>query len=169
MLLLIRGRAGSLARVAAGLPVPSRVLRVEFAVHAHATEDVDKVLQALMNIVPEELRGRLQVEKVTVEGHYSNPITRITARLEGRDAEEFLRRLAERLGEQDRRILRFMLESRYDEKSGRFYLRLGKQDAYLGEVRFVDGDDVIQMVIVLRGSPRLEKALKLLEELGLLG
>jgi RNA binding exosome subunit len=149
------------------VPMPTRVLRVELAAHAHATEDVGKVREAIMRLIPEEIRGRARVEEARVEGHYSNPITRIVVRLEGRDAEEFLRGLASRLGEQDRRILRFLLESRYDEKAGRFYLRLGKQDAYLGEVRFVDGDDVVHLVIVLRGSPRLDRALRALEELGL--
>jgi len=148
--------------------MPTRVLRVELAVHAHATEDPGRVRAALLNLLPEELRGRVRVEESVVEGHYSNPIRRMVARLEGGDAEAFLRYLASRLGGQERRVLRFMLESRYDEKSGRFYLRLGKQDAYLGEVRFVDGDDVVHVVIVLRGSPRLDRALGALEELGLL-
>jgi len=151
------------------LPIQPRVLRVELAVHAHATEDPARVRQALLNLVPEAIRGRVRLEESVVEGHYSNPIRRIVARLEGPEAEEFLRGLASRLDEAERKVLRFMLESRYDEKSGRFYLRLGKQDAYLGEVRFVDGDDVVHVVIVLRGSPRLEKAMKVLEELGLLG
>lgn len=150
------------------MPMPTRVLRVELAVHAHATEDTGRVRQALLNLIPEGLRGRVKIEESTVEGHYSNPITRIVARLEGSAAEEFLRGLGARLSEQDKKVLRFLLESRYDEKAGRFYLRLGKQDAYLGEVRFVDGDDVIHAVIVLRGSPRREKAIQVLEELGLL-
>jgi len=150
------------------LPVQPRVLRVELAVHAHATEDPARVRQALLNLVPGELRDRVRVEESVVEGHYSNPIHRIVVKLEGRDAEEFLRGLGARLDEGGRRVMRFMLESRYDEKAGRFYLRLGKQDAYLGEVRLVDGDDVIHVVVVLRGAPRLEKALKVLEETGLL-
>ncbi len=150
------------------MPIPAKVLWVELAAHAHATEDVEKVKQAVMSLVPEELRGSARVSVSTVEGHYSNPITRIVVRLEGRAAEELLRSLASRLGESDKKILRFLLESRYDEKAGRFYLRLGKQEAYMGEVRFVDGDDVVHMVIAVRGSPRRERALRLLEELGLL-
>ncbi|NOZ88397.1 MAG: hypothetical protein GXO15_00540, partial [Crenarchaeota archaeon] len=67
----------------------------------------------------------------------------------------------------ERRILRSLLEQRYDEKAGRFYLRVDKQEAFLGRVRFSDGDDVVHIVVNLRGTPRLERALSVLEELGL--
>ncbi|WP_070807796.1 RNA-binding domain-containing protein [Pyrodictium occultum] len=147
--------------------MPTRVIRVEIAAHAHATEDVERVEQAVLNIVPEGLRGRVKLETRTVEGHYNNPITRIVARIEGRDAEEFVRGLARRLDEQSRRILAMMLENRYDQRQGKFYLRFSKQDAFLGELRLHDGDDVVHVVITLRGSPSPEKALKALEELGL--
>jgi len=79
------------------LPGFSRVVRVEIAAHAHATEDVDKVVEAVMGLLPETLRGRVEPLVVTVEGHHGNPITRIVVRLEGVDAEEFLRSLASRL------------------------------------------------------------------------
>ncbi|NOZ89459.1 MAG: hypothetical protein GXO15_05995, partial [Crenarchaeota archaeon] len=88
------------------MPGFSRVVRVEIAAHAHATEDVDKVVEAVMGLLPETLRGRVEPLVVTVEGHHGNPITRIVVRLEGVDAEEFLRSLASRLGDAERRILR---------------------------------------------------------------
>ena len=150
------------------MPGFSPIVRVELSAHAHATEDVDRVLEAVLNLLPEELRGRVKPLVQTVEGHHGNPITRIVVRLEGQEAEEFLRGLASRLSEQDKRILRFILESRYDEKAGRFYLRLSKQDAYQGRLVFSDGDDVVHVMISVRGSPRLERALRMLEEAGLL-
>ena len=147
----------------------SRVVRVEIAAHAHATEDVNRVVKAILSLLPDELRGSVEPEIVTVEGHHGNPITRIVVRLEGRDAERFLSWLGGRLGEGEKLVLRSILEQRYDERSGRFYFRVDKQEAYLGSVRFSDGDDVIQVMINMRGSPRLERALKVLEELGLVG
>jgi len=146
----------------------TRVVRVELAAHAHATEDPEKVKKALMNVVPEALRNKVRIERATVEGHYNNPITRIIARLEGRDAEEFVKRLGEMLNEQDKKILSALFDSRYDERSGRLFIRFSKQDAYMGEIRLYDGDDVVHVVIQLRGAPRLKRAEEILRELGLL-
>lgn len=149
------------------MPMPSKVIRVEIAAHAHATEDVDRVKQAILNIIPEALHSKVEFAIHTLEGHYSNPITRIMVRLEGEAAEEFVRGLAEKLDKESKKIIAMMLENRYDAKQGRFYLRFSKQDAFLGELRFYDGDDVIHVMINLRGTPRLEKAIKVLKELGL--
>lgn len=149
------------------MSAPSKVIRVEIAAHAHATEDVNRVKQAILNIVPESLHEKAEFTLYTLEGHYNNPITRIVVRLEGNAAEEFVRGLAKRLDRESKKIIAMMLENRYDAKQGRFYLRFSKQDAFLGELRFYDGDDVIHVMINLRGTPRLDKAINVLKELGL--
>ena len=149
--------------------VYTKIVRVELAAHAHATEDPDKVQKALMNIVPEELRDRVAIEKSILEGHYNNPIVRIVAKLEGRDAETFVKRLGEMLNEQDRGLLDALFDTRYDERTGRLFIRFSKQDAYMGELRLHDGDDVIHVVIQLRGSPKARRAREILHEAGLLG
>ncbi len=144
-----------------------RVIRVEFSVHSHATEDEHKVIQALMSILPESARD-IDVKREKLEGHYSNPIIRFTMTLEGSRAVEFLRRLGEKLDSYDKELLGATLERRYDRKTGRLYLRLGKQEAYLGEIRLVDGDDVVRVVVVFQGTPKLSDIRKFLEEVGLL-
>ena len=148
--------------------IPTRVVGVEISVHAHATENVDRVKQAVLNLLPEDMRGRASFEEQVLEGHHGNPITRIRLRLRDRDAEEFIKRLASMLSDTEKRVLRAMLSDRYDERQGRIYVRLSKQDAFLGEARLYDGDDVVHIVVILRGSPKLEEATRVLSELGLL-
>ncbi len=146
----------------------ARVVRVELAAHAHATESVEKVEKALVNLVPPEARPRVKIVKSVMEGHYSNPITRITAVVEGGDAEALLRHLASMLDEREKAVLEATLESRYDEREGRLYIRLGKQEAYLGKARLLEGDDVVRLVVVFQGSPRLSEVRELLRSLGVL-
>ncbi len=147
--------------------MPTRLLRVEMAVHAHATEDEEKVLTAVMGLVPPELRGRVNVRREVLEGHYSNPITRIVVRVEGRDAEETVRYIGSRLSDAERTVLASTLESRYDARAGRLYLRFSKQEAYLGRLRLYEGDDVVRVTLVFRGSPRLEEVAEELRRLGM--
>lgn len=148
--------------------VYTRIVRVELAAHAHATEDPGRVEKALLNLIPSSLRNRARIERIVLEGHYNNPITRIIARLEGKDAEEFVKGLGEMLNEQDKKILAALISARYDEHSGRLFIRFSKQDAYMGEIRLHDGDDVVHVMIQLRGAPRLRKAEEILREVGLL-
>ncbi len=144
------------------------VVGVEITVHAHATEDVGRVKAALEALLPEELRGKVEYEEQLLEGHHGNPITRIRVRVRGDDAVRVLEHIASRLSDAEKKALSSLLELRYDERAGRLYLRFSKQDAYLGEVRLYDGDDVIHVVVVFRGSPKLRDVEARLRELGLL-
>ncbi len=148
-----------------GLP---RIRSVELAVHAHATEDEERVMRALARLVPEDVLKRARVAKTVLEGHHGNPITRITIVIEGEDAEKTVAHIASLLDEAEKRVLDVNFESRYDEKSGRLFLRFSKQEAYLGRVRLMDGDDVVRVVIGFRGSPDIRKARRIARELGLL-
>ena len=146
----------------------TRVRSVEIAVHAHATEDTGKVLQALMRLLPEDVRGRVKPRTTQLEGHHGNPITRMEVSVADADAEKTVRHIASLIDDREKLVLDTSFESRYDERSGRLYLRFSKQDAYLGRLRLVDGDDVIRVVIGFRGSPDVRKARRIAKELGLL-
>ncbi len=147
--------------------IVTKIVGIEIAVHAHATENTEKVKRAVYNLLPENVQKEVIIEEQTLEGHYNNPITRIIVKIRGKKAEEVLRYIASKLDITDRKILGTLLSDRYDRKTGRFYLRVSKQDAYLGYIRFSDGDDVIHITIIMRGSPALEKALSVLRDLGL--
>ena len=148
--------------------VKQRVLRIEFSVHAHATEDVERVKQALLNLLPEHIRGKVTFSEILVEGHYSNPIRRMTVHISGEDAIKALEYLGSTLDDIEKRALMASLDLRYDRKEGRLYMRFSKQDAFLGRIKLYDGDDVIRVVVVFRGSPKLEDVKRMLEEVGLL-
>ena len=136
--------------------------------HAHATEDVERVKQALLNLLPDCVREKVVFSEAVVEGHYSNPIRRMTVHISGEDAIKVLEYLGSKLDDIEKSALMASLDLRYDEKEGRLYMRFSKQDAFLGRVKLYDGDDVVRVVVVFRGSPRLEDVKHILEEVGLL-
>jgi len=150
------------------MQVKQRILRIEFSVHAHATEDVERVKQALLNLLPEHVREKVAFSEAVVEGHYSNPIRRMSVHISGEDAIKVLEYLGSKLDDIEKRALAVSLDLRYDKKEGRLYIRFNKQDAFLGRIKLYDGDDVIRVVVVFRGSPKLEDVKRVLEEVGLL-
>jgi len=47
---------------------------IDIRVFAHATEDTDKVLSVVRNILPTELVDKVAFKKTSLTGYYKNPI-----------------------------------------------------------------------------------------------
>ncbi len=137
------------------------VRAVEARVFVHATEDKEKVLKALLEIVPEELRREVKIEEEVLQGHYGNPIIKLTLRVEGPHAERVVDYIFSKLSPADRGLLATSIEDRVD-KNGTFYLRLSKQEAYQGNIYVYESDDVIRVSIYYTG--KRAKAVKDFEE-----
>lgn len=135
----------------------SDVLSLELSTFVHATEDEERVLQAVSNVLPERMRGSLEVylSKNVVLGYHGNAITVmkffVDEEVEAQEAFEYIVR---RMEESDFNYFLDSLEDRFEH--GRIYLRVDKQEAYLGNIRISEGDDVIRVTALLK--PHLRKS-----------
>lgn len=124
------------------------VRRIEIMTSIHATEDDEKVRKAVLNLVPEELRDQAKIKQQTFQGHYGNPIKRLTLTITGRNADKVFKNIISKMTSTDRKIIDTTLENRLDSSS-HLYIRLSKQDAYQGNVVLYEGDDIIKIVATL--------------------
>jgi RNA binding exosome subunit len=138
--------------------MPVREVRAQ--VFVHATEERGRVLKALLELFPEDVRDRVTIEEEVLEGHYGNPIVKIVARVRGPEAERVFHYILSRLEETDRVALARTLDDRVD-REGTLYFRLSKQDAYLGTLTVYEADDVIRVTVHFHGRRR--EALKAYE------
>jgi len=129
--------------------------------HAHATEDEQRVLEALRTLLPEAV----EVRQSKLKGHHGNPITGFEARV---NRKILLRELWERVvaklraGELDN--IRGILPMKIDD-SCRIYLRFDKQLAYLGELVLADSGDAIHLKLKAAAFPaKREIAIGLVEK-----
>jgi RNA binding exosome subunit len=122
--------------------------RVEVTAIAHATEDPEKVLEAIANLLGLEDLG--DVEATTVKGHHGNPITYLKLTLKGKKAKEAFENLINMMDDLEFELLLRSVEER-SERS-KLYLRFDKQRAYLGEARLSGGSDVVRFVVVFKGK-----------------
>jgi RNA-binding protein len=106
-------------------------------VHCHATEEEDRVRQALAL-----LAGRLTPGRTLAEGHYKNPIVILEVVAQKKQADAVWGRVqaapsvAERLSiEAERRV----------DDAGVFYARFDKQRAFQGELIVTQSDDAIRL------------------------
>jgi RNA binding exosome subunit len=131
-----------------------------FRTQSHVTEDVSRVRQALENVLPPDT----PIEEEQTTGYFNNPIIILRARLEKKAAERYLKFLLEKLPEADLKELIKELPERVSEDCD-FYLKLSKQDAYLGDARIMYAEDAIAMRARVAAYPaKKEIALKKLEE-----
>jgi len=138
--------------------IPVKFVReVEISTFSHATEDEERVENAITNLLPEENRD-LWLTRKTLKGYHGEPITIVTGKIRTKKGETgVLMRVVQELSSLDQQRILDELEERFDE-GGNLYIRLDKQKAYLGKVRLLETDPV-KMKFRLRlphGKDRME-------------
>ncbi|ADC47211.1 exosome subunit [Methanobrevibacter ruminantium M1] len=133
---------------------------IRYRVFIYENEDKDKVLEALLNILPtaepeaEEAEGLLEEKMLILTGAISKK----------RETKEFLNTLIESIGEDQLIKLYNDLDRKMDEK-GNLFLRLSKEKALDEEWEILDGGDSIHLKIKIAAYPaKKEVALKKIKE-----
>ena len=141
--------------------LPSLVVGLEVEAIAHATEDLERVTKAVMNVLPAQARGRVKVKVKEFKGHYGNPIRLLRIRIRNRGlASDILRHVLASLPELERLELIASLELRISK--GSLFIRLDKQRAFLGQVRLCEVDPIWMRAPL--ASSNVEDVRKALEE-----
>ena len=110
-------------------------------VFAHATEDSEKVLAAVRNLLPVELGEEVVFEKTRLSGHHGNPIVLFEVKLADKQAlPAVLQKIGAGLTSLDKEQLDSDVKSHLEKRN--LYLRFDKQFAFRGEVRFSQNDPV---------------------------
>jgi len=132
---------------------------------AHATEDLEKVLTAIRNILPPELSGTINFRKSNLNGHHGNLITLIETRIEERAvAQAVFEKVARGLRSLDKEELNSEIQQHLEK--GNLYLRLDKQSAYFGEFRLRQIDPIHLKIHFRKHTP--QEIVEICRRLGLL-
>lgn len=114
---------------------------VDLRVFAHATEDPERVLTAVRNLLPSESVDSIVFRRSSLSGHHGNPIVLFEARVKDRKlVQAVFAKLCSGLGLMDKEVLAGEISGHLER--GNLYLRLDKQSAFLGEVRLGSVDPV---------------------------
>ena len=114
---------------------------IDIRVFAHATEDPEKVLIAVRNMLPPETLDTITFKKSSLTGHHGNPIILFEARVNDKNAvQAIFGKIAASLGIMDKEMLSGEIENHLER--GNLYLRLDKQSAYLNEAKIAKADAI---------------------------
>lgn len=114
---------------------------IEVRVFAHATEDPEKVLAAVRNLLPLELSGSVAFQKTRLSGHHGNPIILFETKLTDKQVlPAILQKISDGLTLLDKEQLDRDIKLHIDKRN--LYLRFDKQSAFQDEVRFSQNDPI---------------------------
>ncbi len=114
---------------------------IDVRVFAHATEDSEKVLAAVRNLLPINLGESVIFQKTPLTGHHGNPIILFKAKLEDKKVLlEVLQKIGTGLTSLDKEQLECDVKLHLEKRD--LYLRFDKQFAFQGEVRFSQNDPI---------------------------
>ena len=120
-------------------PLPITYADVRFV--AHATEAIDKVVEAVHNLFSSDNTKDVPFKRSVVEGHYGNLITFFEARIKDKETVKALvENIASNLNALDKEELNRKID-RCVEK-GSLYIRLDKQAALQHKIKLVTADPI---------------------------
>jgi RNA binding exosome subunit len=114
---------------------------IDVRVFAHATEDSEKVLAAVRNLLPVNLGESVVFQKTLLTGHHGNPIVLFKAKLADKQVlPEVIQKIGTDLTSLDKEQLDCDVKLHLDKRN--LYLRFDKQFAFQGEARFSHNDPI---------------------------
>ena len=138
---------------------------VDIRFFAHATEDVNKVIEAVQNIIPNDENIEIIFSRTRLEGHYGNLITTFQARIKNKETvKALIKKLVANItlsakDELSRTINRYL-------ENGSLFIRVNKQAAFKNKIKFTTSDP-IHIRIRFRKSKK-DDVITICKELGIL-
>ena len=120
---------------------------IKLSAIVHATEDEDKVLEAIELFIPEDVdEDKVTLEVIETQGYFGNPIKIINVSVEGKNADKTFKHIMDLIKSNERNLNKLKKDLHLRVEDNKFYVRFDKQRAYLGECKVIDGDDVVRAV-----------------------
>ena len=112
-------------------------LEISIEIIAHATENLDTILDAFVEFF--NLEG-IEFSKQEVSGHFDNPIFLVSAKISKKEARKFIEKFRSKIPRDSMDDLIDGLNDRIEGST--LHLRIGKQDLIQGKISFEDKDAI---------------------------
>lgn len=114
---------------------------VDISLFAHATEDEDKVLEAVKHLLPQAHAEDIVFKKSSMRGHHGNPILLFESKIKDKNiVKTVVENLVANLSALDKEALLNNIALHLEK--GSLYIRLDKQVAYEGSFKLATADPI---------------------------
>ncbi len=127
------------------------ISKVECSFSVHATENFDKNMEALENLIPDELIEETEIVVEELEGVYENPIEYVVTSFSNKKlVTELLKHIVSKLSKEQKMQLYNEFEERFNQDKKSFHIRIDKQGIYNNQLIISSSTNVIKIEIKLR-------------------
>ena len=141
------------------------IANIDIRFFAHATEDLNKVVEAAQHILPSNYIDDIIFKRDVLRGHYGNPITLLETKIKEKEViKAIVEKLSRGLSELDKETL--LKEITLHVEKGSLYVRLDKQAALEGKFKLCTADPIRLRIRFRKG--KLEDISNICRELGIL-
>jgi RNA binding exosome subunit len=145
------------------------ISRIEYSFSVHATEDLEKNLEALSNLLPEELIQETEIVVEELLGAYDNPIEYVTITFNKQKLfNKILDHLVGLISDEQKSLLFVEFDERFNQDKKSFHLRIDKQAILSEELSIISGTNIIKIEIKMRSYIKDVDFKQFLINLGLL-
>ena len=145
------------------------LVKIEFSFSIHATEDFDKNIEAISNLIPEELIGETEVTVEELEGGYDNPIQYITICFtKPKDIEKVLHQISDKISQEQKNQLNLEFKERFHFEGKTFFLRIEKEAIFNNKLIIATSDNIIKISIKMKSYIKNVDFKEFLKEKGIL-
>ena len=127
------------------------IVKVELSFSVHATEDVEKNMKAIQNIVPPEIIEDSIIKQEKLEGGYGNPIEFFQVTFtRKKEIDIVIQNIALKLSSKEKKSLAEEFSERFDRDKSTLYLRITKESASKNKLQITSSSSAIKIAIKLR-------------------
>ncbi len=122
--------------------------KLDFSFLVHSTEDFDKNMVAIANLIPEEMIKNTKIIVEELEGGYNNPIQYVFIEFKkSEEIEKILENLVSQITQEQKNQLNTEFENRFDFDGKTFFLRIDKEGIFKNKLDIATSDNVIKIAI----------------------
>jgi RNA binding exosome subunit len=145
------------------------ITKLEVSFSVHATEDKEKNLQAVLNLIPSSIIEQAQIIEEKLEGGYRNPIKYMRLVVTKANLiDKIMKSLSSKLSQEDKKKLNLEFESRIDMKNKSFFLRLDKEDLANNRISLASTKNIVKISLKMRAFTKDVNLKEFLENNGIL-
>ncbi|MHA2253653.1 MAG: RNA-binding domain-containing protein [Candidatus Kariarchaeaceae archaeon] len=131
---------------------------------AYITEEEERVHQALLNCLPEDLRVT-KIKKQRLQSQFGDKLVLLTSELHNKEAKQVIEYIVSMWDIKEKQYFGRKLDTRIDLEEKAIYLRLDKFKALEEKLEITDGSDVIKVEIKYNAYTKDQNTIETVTEL----
>ena len=127
------------------------VVKIELSFSVHATEDIEKNMEIISKLIPQNNFDHANIKQEKLEGGYGNPIEFLQITFtRKKEMDNIIANLASNLDVSEKKKLNSEFHERFNKEKSTFFFRFAKESLYKNKFQISSSTNVIKVALKMR-------------------